>query len=210
MGGAFSFSGSTVQRSLTLGTSFSTIGVEGDIHVSTSSSGFHLPLTPPLMTSKEKHLATVRRLEEPPLCECRDRAMINHVNTLEFVCPNKHEVGEKYICLNVYLYMCACTNVFSRSVMDLRSVVSMSGSTVLRINGRSHQKAKKKEERKVNIQSTCRHEISSRGEGIRASRKGLLDRAIDLPGFNAEIIDPAHSSRDVPVNLTLQLTRRES
>ena len=40
-------------------------------------------------------------------------------NTLEFVCPNKHEVSEKCICLNVYLYKCACTNVFSCSVMDL-------------------------------------------------------------------------------------------
>ena len=44
----------------------------------------------------------------------------------------------------------------------------------------------------------------------RASRKGLLDGARDPFGFNAGIIDPAHSSRDVPVNLTLQLTRRES
>ena len=96
------------------------------------------------MTAKEKHLAAVRRLEEPPLCECGDRAVINPENTLEFVCPNKHEVSEKCICLNVYLYMCACTNVFSCSVMDLRSVVSMSGSTVLRINGRSHQRQKKK------------------------------------------------------------------
>ena len=45
--------------------------------------------------------------------------------------------------------------------------------------------------------------------GTRASRKGLLDGAGDLPSFNAGIIDPAHSSRDVPVNSTLQLTRRE-
>ena len=105
MRGAFSFSGSTVQTSLTLGISFLTIGVEGDIHVSTSSVGFHPP-NPPPMTAKEKHLATVRRLEEPPLCECGDRAVINPENTLEFVWPNKHEVSGKYICLNVYLYIC--------------------------------------------------------------------------------------------------------
>ena len=59
MRGAFCFSGSTVQTSLTLGTSFSTIGLEGDIHVSTSSGGFH-PLNPPPMMAKEKHLAIVR------------------------------------------------------------------------------------------------------------------------------------------------------
>ena len=41
--------------------------------------------------------------------------MINLENTLEFVCPKKHEVSGKCICLNVYLYMCACTNVFSCS-----------------------------------------------------------------------------------------------
>ena len=93
----FSFSGSTVQTSLILGTSFSMIGLEGDIHVSTSSSGFHPP-NPPPMTAKEKHLAAVRRLEEPPLCDCGDRAVINPKNTLEFVCPNKHEVSAKCMC----------------------------------------------------------------------------------------------------------------
>ena len=46
--------------------------------------------------------------------------------------------------------------------------------------------------------------------GTRASRKGLLDGAEDPPGFNAGMIDPAYSSRDVRVNLTLQLTKRES
>ena len=100
MRGVFSFSGSTVQTSLTQGTSFSMIGVEGDIHVSTSSVGFHPP-NPPPMTAKEKHLATVRQLEEPSLCEYGDRAMINPKNTLEFVCPNKHVVSKKCICLNV-------------------------------------------------------------------------------------------------------------
>ena len=97
MRGAFSFSGSMVQTSLILGTSFSTIGLERDIHVSTSSGGFHPP-NPPPMTAKEKHLATVRRLEEPPLCDCGDRAVINPENTLEFVCPNKHEVSAKCMC----------------------------------------------------------------------------------------------------------------
>ena len=42
-----------------------------------------------------------------------------------------------------------------------------------------------------------------------ASRKGLLDGA-DPPSFSAGVVDPAQSSRGVPVNLTLQLTRRES
>jgi hypothetical protein len=97
MRGAFSFSGSMVQTSLILGTSCSAIGLEGDIHVSTSSGGFHPPNPPPMM-AKDKHLAVVRRLEEPPLCDCGDRAVINPENTLEFVCPNKHEVSAKCIC----------------------------------------------------------------------------------------------------------------
>ena len=100
MRGAFSFSGLTVQTSLILGTSFSTIGLEGEIPVSASSGGFHPP-NPPPMTAKEKHLAAVRRLEEPSLCEYGDQAMINPENTLEFMCPNKHKVSGKCICLNV-------------------------------------------------------------------------------------------------------------
>ena len=36
-----------------------------------------------------------------------------------------------------------------------------------------------------------------------ASRKGLLDGAIDPPSFSAGMVDPVHSSRDMPVNLTL-------
>ena len=99
------------------------------------------------MMIKKKYLATVRRLEKPPLCEYGDRVVINPENMLEFMCSNKHEVSGKCICLNVYLYICACTNVFSCSVMDLQSVVSMSGSTVLRINGRSHQRQKKRKKK---------------------------------------------------------------
>ena len=53
-------------------------------------------------------------------------------------------------------------------------------------------------------------EFSSRTEGTRASRKGPLDGAGDPPSFSAGVVNPAHSSRDVPVNLTLQLTMRES
>ena len=36
-----------------------------------------------------------------------------------------------------------------------------------------------------------------------ASRKGLLDGAVDPPNFSAGVVDPVHSSRNVPVNLTL-------
>ena len=42
-----------------------------------------------------------------------------------------------------------------------------------------------------------------------ASRKRPLDGA-DLPSFSVGVVDPTQSSQDVPVNLTLQLTRRES
>ena len=97
MRGAFSFSGSMVQTNLILGTSFSTIGLERDIHVRTLSGGFHPP-NPPPMTAKQKHLVAVRRLEEPPLCHCGDRAVINLENTLEFIYLNKHEVSAKCMC----------------------------------------------------------------------------------------------------------------
>jgi hypothetical protein len=50
----------------------------------TSSVGFHPP-NPPQMTKEEKYVAAARRFEEPPLRECRDRAVINPRNTLEFV-----------------------------------------------------------------------------------------------------------------------------
>ena len=53
-------------------------------------------------------------------------------------------------------------------------------------------------------------EFSSRVEGTRASQKGPLDGAGDPPSFSAGMVDPVHSSRDVPINLTLQLTRRDS
>ena len=46
-------------------------------------------------------------------------------------------------------------------------------------------------------------EISSRAEGTRASRKGLLEGAVNPPSFNIGVVDPAYSSRDVLVNLTL-------
>ena len=42
-----------------------------------------------------------------------------------------------------------------------------------------------------------------------ASQKGPLDGA-DPPSFNAGMVDLMLSSQDVPVNLTLQLTRKES
>ena len=57
--------------------------------------------------------------------------------------------------------------------------------------------------------NVCRHRISSRAEDTRSKRKGPLDGA-DPPSFSARVVDPTQSSRDVPVNLTLQLTRRES
>jgi len=49
----------------------------------------------------------------------------------------------------------------------------------------------------------CRHEISSRAECTRASRKGLLDGAVDPPSFNTGVVDPTYSSQDMLVNLTL-------
>ena len=42
-----------------------------------------------------------------------------------------------------------------------------------------------------------------------ASQKDLLDGP-DPSSFSARVVDPAQTFRDVPVNLTLQLIRRES
>ena len=52
-------------------------------------------------------------------------------------------------------------------------------------------------------------EFSSRAKGTRASQKGL-DGARDPPSFSTGVVDPMHSFQDMPVNLTLQLTRSES
>ena len=50
----------------------------------------------------------------------------------------------------------------------------------------------------------CRHRIFvSVPRTQEASRKGLLDGAIDPPSFSAGMVNPAHPSRDVLVNLTL-------
>ena len=46
-------------------------------------------------------------------------------------------------------------------------------------------------------------------KGTKVSRKCPLDGAGDPPSFSAGVVDPTHSFRDVLVNLTLQLTRRE-
>ena len=43
-----------------------------------------------------------------------------------------------------------------------------------------------------------------------ASRKDPLDGAGDPSSFSARVVDPAHFSRNVLVNLTLQLTTREN
>ena len=61
------------------------------------------------------------------------------------------------------------------------------------------------------VPETCVNtEFSSRAEDTRSKPEDLLNGAVDPPSFSAGMIDPAHSSRDVLVNLTLQLTRRES
>ena len=148
MRGAFSFSGSTVQRSLTLDTSFSTIGVEGDIHMSTSSGRFHPPNSPS-MTAKEKHLAAVRRLEEPLLCDCGDRAAINPENTLQFVYPNKHEVSAKCMCWNIELYVHVLMSFYLVfRCFQWRSVVSRSGCMVLRTNSQKNLQRQSKRRKK--------------------------------------------------------------
>ena len=108
---------------------------------------------PPPMTAKEKHLAAVRRLEEPPRCDCGDRAVINPENTLEFVCSNKHEVSAKCMCWNVELYV-SCTNVMLFRCIQWQSVVSRSGCMVLRTNGPKNLQKQNKRRKKVNLQST--------------------------------------------------------
>ena len=134
MRGAFSFSGSTVQTSLTPRYLLFDDWWRGRHPREHFERWVPPPPNPPPMTAKEKHLAAVRRFEEPPLCHCGDRAMINPDNTLEFVCPNKHEVSAKCICSKVELYV-SCTNVTLFRCIQWRSVVSRSGCMVLRTNG---------------------------------------------------------------------------
>ena len=62
----------------------------------------------------------------------------------------------------------------------------------------------------LHLGSPCRHRIFiSVLRTHAASRKGPLVGA-DPPSFSARVVDPTQSSRDMPINLTLQLTRRES
>ena len=104
-----------------------------------------LPNLPP-MTAKEKHLAAVRRLEEPPLRDCGDRAVINPEYTLKFVCPNKHEVQS--VCFEMLSYMCSCTNVTLFRCFQWRSAISRSGCMVLRTNGRNNCQTLRKRRKK--------------------------------------------------------------
>ena len=59
---------------------------------------------------------------------------------------------------------------------------------------------------KPGVPETCVDiEFSSCAEGTRASWKGPLDGARYPPSFSTGMVDPTHSSRDMPVNLTLNL-----
>jgi hypothetical protein len=51
------------------------------------------PPNPPPMTDEEKNIATERRLESPPRCDCGDRAMICEDTAKYFVCPNSNYVS---------------------------------------------------------------------------------------------------------------------
>jgi hypothetical protein len=46
------------------------------------------PPNPSPRTDAEKDVATERRLESPPRCHCRDRAVIDEDTAKYFVCPN--------------------------------------------------------------------------------------------------------------------------
>ena len=78
------------------------------------------------MMAKEEHLAIVRRLEEPPLCDCGDRAVINPDNTLEFMCPNKHEVQNVFVQKLSYM----CHVLMSRYLGVFNGEVSFQGVVV--------------------------------------------------------------------------------
>jgi hypothetical protein len=45
------------------------------------------------MTDEEKNLATERRLESPPRCDCGDRAVICEDTAKYFMCPNNNYVS---------------------------------------------------------------------------------------------------------------------
>jgi hypothetical protein len=51
------------------------------------------PSNPPPMTDEENDLATERRLESPPRCDCRDRVVLCEDTAKYFVCPNNNYVS---------------------------------------------------------------------------------------------------------------------
>jgi hypothetical protein len=56
--------------------------------MSVLSVGFLLPPNHPPMTDVEKEVATERRMESPPRCDCEDRVVIDEDTAKYFVCPN--------------------------------------------------------------------------------------------------------------------------
>jgi hypothetical protein len=51
------------------------------------------PPNPPPMTDEEKNLATERRLESSPLCDCGDCVVLCEDTVKSFVCPNSNYVS---------------------------------------------------------------------------------------------------------------------
>jgi hypothetical protein len=46
------------------------------------------PLNPPPMTDVEKEVATERRMDSPPRCDCGDHVVIDENTAKHLVCPN--------------------------------------------------------------------------------------------------------------------------
>jgi predicted RNA-binding Zn-ribbon protein involved in translation (DUF1610 family) len=57
------------------------------------SVGCPPPSKSPAMMEEEKNLATERRLESSPCCECGDRVVICEDTAKYFVCPNCNYVS---------------------------------------------------------------------------------------------------------------------
>jgi hypothetical protein len=77
------------------------------------------PPNPPPMTDAEKEVATKRRMDSTPRCDCGDRVVIVEDTAKHFVCPNIDYVSHRcakfinfcYFCKKILIYSPAAIRV---------------------------------------------------------------------------------------------------
>jgi hypothetical protein len=81
-------SGSTILINLTLDIFFFVNWLSGRTSHERFKRWVPPPPNPPPMTNAEKEVATERRMDSPPRCDCGDRAVIDEAYEKQFCCPN--------------------------------------------------------------------------------------------------------------------------